>query len=163
MVNRLSIEERIYRAELLGIIVDDEDRWVLEHFSWRVSTKGYAETTIYAPDKQTIKLHHLVVGRPLFGLGVDHINRNKLDNRKVNLSYATRRENSLNRDWHDTSMNYKVSRNGKYEARLTVNGKYMHLGTFETIEQAENAVANYKSENGALFREGSCPFSDTKI
>lgn len=75
---------------------------------------------------------------------VDHINGNKLDNRKSNLRIITQLENSNNR----TIMN-KNNRSGvacvigkRYGASVVLNGKRKFLGTFTDIEDAKKAVEN---------------------
>lgn len=72
--------------------VDLSDKNLDEH-NWSLSGDGYPMTYV----KGTfVKIHHLVVGKPPKGLVTDHINRNKLDNRKDNLRFVTQRENLLN-------------------------------------------------------------------
>ncbi len=44
-----------------------------------------------------VYLHHIVIGRPEGSLVVDHINRDKLDNRLCNLRFVTKSENNKNR------------------------------------------------------------------
>lgn len=73
---------------------------------------------------------------------VDHINGDKLDNRKSNLRIVTQRENSQNR----TRLN-KNNTSGvpcvlgmKYVAEVSINGKRTSLGLFDTIEEAAAAI-----------------------
>lgn len=72
----------------------------LSKSSWHVSPDGYARANITFSKgvKEQTKMHHLILPLRGDGLEVDHINRDKLDNRRENLRYVTRRENILNSD-----------------------------------------------------------------
>jgi hypothetical protein len=75
-------------------LIDDGDYEYLSQFAWRCTSNGYARTTI-AQAKHY--LHHVVLGlRGSYTAQVDHINRNKLDNRKENLRIVTPGENLRN-------------------------------------------------------------------
>jgi hypothetical protein len=72
-------------------LVDKEDRWLIEKVgSWCLENQGYAMNGV-----KKLKLHQLVMGKKK-GLEIDHINGNKLDNRKFNLRHVTHKENSQN-------------------------------------------------------------------
>lgn len=81
-------------------------------------------------------LNHVPNGHDIV---VDHINNDRLDNRLVNLQLITSRENS-SKD-KNTSLPTGVQRrsNGKYRARIGWVSERIHLGTFNTIEEAANA------------------------
>jgi hypothetical protein len=65
---------------------------------------------------------------------IDHINNDKTDNRIMNLRNVSQKENTYNRK---TNKGYKKSECGnKYLASITVDGKGIHLGTFNTKEDA---------------------------
>ena len=75
------------------IKVDDEDYPVLSRLKWYESDNGYAITD--SPVKH-LKMHKLIIG-PISRIAViDHINRDKLDNRKENFRSATKSENRIN-------------------------------------------------------------------
>lgn len=82
---------------------------------------------------------------------IDHINGDKADNRISNLRLASNSENMANAPARKTSKTgvrgVHRGRTG-WSAQLTVNGKARHLGTFNTIEEAQEA---YSSAAKAAF------------
>ncbi len=83
---------------------------------------------------------------------IDHIDRNKLNNRIENLREATHSQNMLNRKKHKTNKSgYKgvswYSGNKKWKAQVCVNYKVIHLGYFETPELAYEAYCDYCKNN----------------
>lgn len=76
------------------------------------------------------------------GLVVDHINRNKLDNRKCNLRLVTQKENCYNKnlDKRNKSGHKGIYvRNGRYMTYIQHEKKLIYLGTYKNIEDAINA------------------------
>ncbi len=73
-------------------IVDPKDLLPLGGYRWCFSGCGYAITTI---DGKIRYMHHLILPSRR-GLVNDHINRNRLDNRRENLRYVTHGENVRN-------------------------------------------------------------------
>lgn len=75
--------------------VDKEDILLLIPFNWYVNQAGYVETCISG---KAFSVHRIILGNNIpKGMVVDHINGNKLDNRKCNLRICTARQNSYNR------------------------------------------------------------------
>lgn len=73
-------------------IVDDEDYEYLNQFNWQHS--NYACRGIRINKKLTvIQMHRVIMNAPK-GMVVDHINHNKLDNRRSNLRIVTTAENN---------------------------------------------------------------------
>ena len=130
----------------LAALVDDED---FERVSAR---KWYAHETsdgrgFYAvawervdgnPRKhRRVKLHRFVLGG---SEEIDHINRNTLDNRRVNLRFATRSQNSANRAANRGRKFKGVHPQGKkFRALVMKDGISHNLGLFETAEEAARA------------------------
>jgi hypothetical protein len=71
---------------------------------------------------------------------IDHIDRNRTNNRINNLRSVTKQQNSFN----SFGIGYSINKNGKYEAKIKVNYKTIYLGSFNTKEEASNAYLNAK-------------------
>lgn len=74
---------------------------------------------------------------------IDHKNGNPLDNRWSNLRAATRSENNRNsKVRRHSSLGVKgvqTGRSEKFTAKIQFDGRQVHLGTFETMEEASKA------------------------
>lgn len=111
---------------------------------------GYLKVCL---DKQNYLIHRLIF---LMHYGylpemLDHIDRNKLNNRIENLRECDKEVNSWNRDKqaNNTSGYRGVSWNkaaGKWHAYIKIKGKRKHLGLFSTPEEANEAYEKAKSE-----------------
>jgi hypothetical protein len=80
---------------------------------------------------------------------IDHINRIKDDNRIANLREATRSQNAANISFKTKSMagfRGVTCRSGKFLARIRINGKMTHVGTFLTAADAHQAYCRAAAE-----------------
>jgi AP2 domain/HNH endonuclease len=90
-------------------------------------------------------MHHLIMGHvPNPDTVIDHINRNGLDNRRVNLREVTRSFNRQNaRKQPDTSSGFiGVSwnyRKRKWRASITKDGRLFYLGDYKDEKDAARA------------------------
>ena len=75
-------------------LVDDEDYEKDPKARWSFNPNGYAERK---KGKTIERLHGFIMDCPK-GKEVDHINGNKLDNRKCNLRICTQHQNSFNKN-----------------------------------------------------------------
>lgn len=87
---------------------------------------------------------------------LDHINGIPYDNRIQNLRECTERQNSYNMGLsvRNKSGTKGVSWSGaanKWRARVWVNGSERHLGVFDIIKDAENAVRKVRTDNHGAF------------
>lgn len=121
-------------------LFDLEDYNLIKQYCWSVRNKNEYATSRDKNGKK-IYLHRLLMNPP-DGYAVDHINHIKYDNRKSNLRICTHRENCLNvpPKSNNTSGYKGISKsNNKYRARITINGKEISLGRFNTIDEAIKA------------------------
>lgn len=78
---------------------------------------------------------------------IDHINRNKEDNRIENLRECTHSQNKMNQGLksNNTSgvvgVNFDLRRNNWY-ARITIKGNVKYLGSYKDIEEAKKVRFN---------------------
>lgn len=125
--------KRIKLTHSKHAIVDDEDFELLNKYSWCITPDGYAKRS-WRDKKirivQNESMHRLIM-KAKKGQLIDHINHNKLDNRKKNLRFCTRSESQRNRRKPcNNSTGFKgvyrsYSKNGKkWVAKIT-------LGTFQ--------------------------------
>lgn len=144
--------------------------WVVvdaDFYAWAVSFRwflyaGYAARHGGKVDGRYVKrfMHHDVL-QVEAGDEVDHINRNKLDNRRVNLRTVTHAENAQNQDAHSDSLYSKhrgVSynkRRKKWIARARVGGVDHWLGYHSTEEAAADAAARFREHNMPYSEEAS--------
>lgn len=125
-------------------LVDDEyDNLVQQHF-WNISTTGYP-TNSGSICGFPIKIHLFLFGSAPIGLEWDHINLDKLDNRKINIRAVPHIINQRNHGLRcDNKTGYKgvyKSKSGKYSAQINIEGnsKAVYLGGFSSLEEAVKA------------------------
>jgi hypothetical protein len=149
MGRSFTIEERLTRASELGILVDDEDAWLLTATTWRIQMEYVATTIRFSERNKYVFLHHHIMGTPIYATDcIDHINRNKRDNRRSNLRWATYTENKLNSKRSDGAIHAYRTANGKYQARVVRYGVAHELGTYDTIEEAQHVRDQWLSIHG---------------
>lgn len=79
-----------------GYAIVDKEFAVLDKYKWRLSNDGYAKTDSLGKRGDSTRMHHLIIGKPPKSLVTDHINCDKVDNRKENLRFADYTLNALN-------------------------------------------------------------------
>ena len=133
-------------------LVDDEDFEYLNQWKWQCS-KGYATRHVRKNNKHTYpRMHRILLNVP-DGMLTDHINHNKLDNRKCNLRICSNSQNIANsRRRKDNNSGYKgvYFDRKKWRASIRCNGVLIHLGMFDDKESAFRSYVNKARE---LFGE----------
>ena len=125
-------------------LVDTEDFEYLNHWKWQLHVGGYAYRTVgnTKMDRAVVYMHREVNHTPV-GMLTDHINGNKLDNRKANLRTADKSLNATNTGLRKTNKSgYKgvswSKLHNKWEAYIWKNNKKYHLGIYENLTDAAN-------------------------
>lgn len=131
-------------------IVDECDFEYLNQFKWHAasgkSDKWYARRKIIGSGGQCIMMHKELIPN---ANEIDHINGNGLDNRRTNLRPLSHSNNVRNKEKKkNTKSKYRGvhptngGRSGSWMARITINKKTLHLGSFKNEEQAAEAYIN---------------------
>lgn len=146
--------------------VDPEDYAYLSQWKWQYGANGYAVRDDYLGKidgryaHRTVLMHRVLLDAPN-GMDVDHINRDKLDNRRSNLRIATRSQNRANvgkckrlNSELPTGVTYNPSLRSRqpYMARIGKGGKSYFLGNFYNVQEAADA---YNAKKRELYGEFS--------
>jgi hypothetical protein len=145
---------------LSGVLVDPEDAFWLKFYPWHISGGYVSGCNPYSKPRRVL-LHRVILDAPP-GLEVDHINGDKLDNRKDNLRLVNHAHNQQNRhglnkrnrsgfrgvSWH--------SRDRRWQADLRANGRTVSLGYFDTVEAANTAVKESRRKHMPTSEEDKC-------
>lgn len=131
----------------LFAIVDDDDYQELSKYKWHFND-GYAQRTVTRRKNgikvnKTIRMHRQILNAPP-EKQVDHINRNRLDNRKANLRLCSGYENARNHGLRKDNTSGYVGvtyekNNKKWVAKIRYRGERKHIGSFDCIHDAAKA------------------------
>lgn len=149
-----------YKNQTITITISPEDADLIHKHKWHYDpTTGYVKTR---RGRHTISMHRLILGVNYreTHLVIDHINRNKLDNRRENLRWVTHSENSSN------IQHFRIGKSGfkgitwdkenqKWLVRGQKNGKRTHLGRYPKHE-LRKAVTRYN--DWAVLAFGACAY-----
>ena len=128
-------------------LIDAADAEWVNQWKWCLDGVGYVNRADRSTGQtRSLKLHRALLGMTVGdGLEVDHINRNRLDNRRANLRIVPRAANRQNTNSrrNSTSKHRGVSWNKKAQAwlaQMSVNGKYFRIGLFLSEDEAAQAA-----------------------
>jgi hypothetical protein len=130
-------------------IVDPEDYERIARHKWFAVRyeRGYYAVRAAKDSKErqrNVRMHREIMGEPK-GEIIDHINHNGLDNRKANLRVVTRQQNTWNKRKQRGGCGSKYKgvmwfkRSGKWQVRITHNGKSIFIGYFDDEKAAARA------------------------
>ena len=133
-------------------MVDEDDAKKLQTFRWH-EHGGYACRTIGSGRRAKRECIHRIVTDAPSGVVVDHIDGDSLNNTKINLRVANKRQNMANTSKlknNKSGLKGVVKRGKRYRSYIHDNGKTIYLGSFTTPEKA---ACEYDKKAKALFGE----------
>jgi hypothetical protein len=121
----------------LVALVDDGDYERVAAYKWYLLKGKYARRSSTLAGVGLPRLMHMFITEyPL----TDHRDGNGLNNQRANLRLASGKQNAVNRKLEGSQRFKRVySRGAGYYARICVDGKERHLGTFASEEEAARA------------------------
>lgn len=124
----------------------------LKDFNWYASGNDYVSGSV---NGEIVALHRFILKAKQDEL-VDHINHDKFDNRDENIRICTQSENMMNTIIPNTNTSgfkgvSKHKRDNKWRAYITINKKQIHLGSFDTYEEAVEARKQANKKYQGIF------------
>lgn len=146
-------EQRLAFAKELGILVDQQDEWLLEEYTWRLNSGGYPVTWLPVQGEYYyVSLHHMIMGHPIWkGEEVDHRDRQPTNNSRDNLRMVTHAQNMQNKTLTvGETGEHRIIRTTteRYLLRIARNGTRHYLGTFDTLDEAVTKRNDWLTTNG---------------
>ena len=144
------------RVKSLSRIVIDSKRNIKEKIlKVRITKYGYINITISFNRKQYSFIIHRLVDNPKNKREVNHINSIKLNNSDKNLEWTSSLENECHKNIlrkENLTSKYigvSLSKNlgKKWRSQIKINQKSIHLGMFNTEEEAYQARCEYEKNN----------------
>lgn len=131
-------------------IVDEDFLEIIHEHNWYCSSWGYAVRFV---GRKCTFMHRCIIDVP-DGYEVDHINRNKLDNRRCNLRICTKVQNQGNRPKptckKTPSSKFKgvhfSKRDGRFVAQSGSKSNPRNLGFFKIEEDAARCYDEWARE-----------------
>ena len=141
-------------------LIDSEDIPLVSKYHWYVNGNGYLFHRD-AKTRQPYYMHRVILGLTQDDdMVVDHLNHNKMDNRKYNIRTVTQAENCMNNIKRCTNtsgyVGVRILENGRFfETRIEKGGvNYEVLKTTNIVDaaQAYNIAADYLFGVGIGYR-----------
>jgi len=125
------------QKEIARTKIDREDLEKVKKYKWHFISSGYV-----ANKSKKVLLMHRFILEAQKEKEVDHINSDKLDNRKCNLRLCNRSQNTVNRFKRKNCLTkYKgvYKRKEKFAVKIQKNGKIYYLGAYAKEDDAGRA------------------------
>lgn len=159
----IAIPLRNRKGEIVGHALISIEDAALAQQRWHLSKFGYVRRSHKRNGRVRKQILHRVVlglshGDPREG---DHINGNRLDNRRENLRVVTRAEQGQNvpphRDSSTGVRGVRFRQEGRWsgwQAVATISGKRHYLGIFRSCEEADAVVRAFRAEHMPFAVDG---------
>jgi len=150
-----------YTRNGVAFTFDKADYDMVKKHSWHLSKKGYISTKRKG---KVVPLHKVILNYPSW-MEVDHISRDRTDNRRSNLRICNHQENCFNQSLKRTNTSgyigvSRAKRVNAYEAYIHFCGRKYHIGTFDDSRLAakvrDNAASMLFGEYASLNFPKEC-------
>lgn len=150
IVKDVVIVEMVCKGNIYIALADYEDYPIISKYTWGTSVDKrtrYAKSTERVGDVfKGITMHRLILGVSDPSIVVDHINGNKLDNRKSNLRMCKQVENCHNQYRHrDGTVGITKSHYNSWDVHLLIDG-VSHRKRVKTFEDAVTLYNKWQDE-----------------
>jgi len=138
--------------EKVDVLIDDDDYSKIKPLSWSL-TNGYPHTQMSG---KSVRLSRFIMCCTDIDKFVDHIDRNPLNNQRLNLRIVTPKENCQNKSSAKNSKSKYVgvsydNAKRKWVAYITMDGVFEQLGSFATEDDAVRARDKRANELNKLY------------
>lgn len=134
--------------------IDDEDYEAISAYHWHLHSAGYAHA--WETRAKKVFMHRLIANAEK-GQYVDHVDGNRLNNRRSNLRIATASQNAANsrkRCMSTARSRYKGvvfdKQKSRWMASIRLNYRKIFIGYYDTEEEA---AVSYNQKAKELFGE----------
>lgn len=131
-------------SNVLFALVDADDLPLIDGYTWGLRGGRTNNCYVGARQNRTTVYMHRLIARAESGQMVDHVNGDKLDNRRANLRLCTFSQNNANTPVRRVSKSgykgvFKAPTSAGWCAYIRVNKVRTYLGLFDTPEEAAHA------------------------
>lgn len=136
-------------------LFDIEDLPVIRGRDWYRDKDGYLASSYIFNGKRCFLMFHRIIMNARPQQFIDHINKNRADNRKQNLRLCTCTKSNRNRGRYSTNKSgvtgvYYDKRRQKWVASITYNNRKLYIGRFKNKDDAVLARLTKEME---LFKD----------
>jgi hypothetical protein len=116
-----------------------------------INSSGYHQVEVFGKNFMLHRIIYEIHNETIpLGMQIDHIDGNPLNNKIENLRLCNQVQNRQNSKLSkNNTTGYRgiiKTPSGKYQARLTIDGKKLYLGLFNTPKEAFNCVEQKRKE-----------------
>lgn len=126
-----------YKQEVRDVLVDDDDYYNLKTVAWKLHTAGYAVNNKYG------YMHRYIMKITKSDKVIDHINHNKLDNRKENLRvvdvFVNNQNKSKKKNAKHDYIGVHEQHNTTFSSTINFKSQKYNIGTFQSVIEAAYA------------------------
>lgn len=132
-----------FKNEEFYFDLDDYEK--IKEDCWHIDANGYVV------NGQRKRFHRIVMRLNDSKIPIDHINHQKIDNRKTNLRIVNKSQNAMNQSMSSantsgvTGVSWHKAK-GKWRAYIKVNYKQKDLGYYDSFEDAKQARLQAENE-----------------